>query len=107
MLSHSRLRLLLPLLGWTLTAACAASTVPSHAPSREPLAPKYLPSAYSEAPVSILTDAYGAFGGAPEAPGLGAIIEDFTLPLASGDVFRMADARAKGDVVVVFFRGFW
>lgn len=103
--SRSRLRLLPPLLGWALTAGCA--TAPPHAPSPEPLVPKYLPSAYSDASVDILTDAYGAFGGAPEAPGLGATIEDFTLPLAGGDVFKMADARAKGDVVVVFFRGFW
>lgn len=105
--SHARPRLLLPLLGWALTAACATAAIPPHAPSAEPLAPKYLPSAYSEVPVDILSDAYGAFGGAPEAPGLGASIEDFTLPLASGDVFKMADARGKGDVVVVFFRGFW
>lgn len=87
--------------------ACATNAAQLDAPSAEPLTPKYLPSAYSEATVDILTDGYGAFGGAPGAPGLSDSIEDFTLPLANGGTFKMADARAKGDVVVVFFRGFW
>lgn len=107
MRSHAWLRRVLPLLACTLTTACGTNAAPLHAASPAAPTPKYHPSAYSETAMDILTDDYGAFRGAPEAPSLGATIEDFTLPLADGGRFDMAEARATGDVVVVFFRGFW
>ena len=98
---------LLPIFGLVLGAACSPNGTRTESTTPPAAVPRYLPSAFSESPVDILSEGYGAFGGAPQAPGLGASVADFTLPLAHGDSFSLADARQQGDVVVVFFRGFW
>lgn len=55
----------------------------------------------------ITTNAYGAFSGAPDAPGLGEHAEDFRVALASGGTFELSEARAAGPVLLMFYRGFW
>ncbi|MBL9101074.1 MAG: hypothetical protein JNL82_08960 [Myxococcales bacterium] len=57
--------------------------------------------------VAITRNAYGAFKYAPEAPQLGDTIADFELPNARGGTWTLKEARAKGPVVIVFYRGFW
>lgn len=57
--------------------------------------------------VAITSNAYGAYSGAPKAPQLGDTLADFELPNARGGTYALRDARAKGPVVVVFYRGFW
>jgi hypothetical protein len=69
--------------------------------------PMYLPSSKSPAPVAITDPAYGAYGGAPHAPGLGDTIADFEVPLVDGGTFSLAQARAAGPVLLFFYRGFW
>lgn len=68
--------------------------------------PRYRAS--SDGPLRPITEnGYGAYGEAPNAPQLGDVIADFELPTAVGDTVRLADARAKGPVVLIFYRGFW
>ncbi len=55
----------------------------------------------------ITSNAYGAYADAPKAPQLGDVVADFELPLARGGRFSLAEARARGPVLVVFYRGFW
>lgn len=76
-------------------------------PSGDPDAPRYKPSTSSAAAVDIMTNAYGAYGEAPAAPKIGDIAKDFTLPLADGGTFDLAQARSAGPVLVMFYRGFW
>lgn len=77
------------------------------APEGDPDAPRYKPSSSSPAPVDITTNAYGAYGAAPDAPKIGDVARDFTLPLADGGTFDLAQARKAGPVLVMFYRGFW
>ena len=91
-------------LGCLLAGALALGCAPADPVS---VPPAYRPSAFSEAPVDITNDDYGAFGGAPRAPGIGAVVPDFELPVATGGRLALADLRSRGDVVIVFFRGFW
>lgn len=79
----------------------------SSAPAGDPDAPRYKPSSSSAAPVDITTNAYGAYGAAPDAPKIGDVARDFTLPLADGGTFDLAQARKAGPVLVMFYRGFW
>ncbi|MEM6293379.1 MAG: hypothetical protein AAGA54_19055 [Myxococcota bacterium] len=97
-------------------SACAsapAETAPSApaaaapAAAEDPDAPKYKPSSSSPAPVDITSNAYGAYGGAPQAPEIGDVAQDFTVPLADGGTFDLAQARKAGPVLVMFYRGFW
>ncbi|MCR9162141.1 MAG: hypothetical protein ACE37F_28790 [Nannocystaceae bacterium] len=108
-------RTLLPLL---LAAACASTPEAPGAsvstpqplpdtPAGDPDAPRYKPSASSPAPVDITTNAYGAYSAAPDAPEIGDVARDFTLPLADGGTFELAQARKAGPVLVMFYRGFW
>ncbi|MCX4242215.1 thioredoxin domain-containing protein [Paraliomyxa miuraensis] len=69
--------------------------------------PMYKPSSTSPAPVSIVDPAYGAFLGAPDAPGMGQTLPDFEVPLADGGTFSLEQARKAGPVLVMFYRGFW
>jgi peroxiredoxin len=46
-------------------------------------------------------------GLAGRALGVGEAAPDFALPDFSGRTHRLADARAKGPVVLVFYRGLW
>lgn len=57
--------------------------------------------------VAITSNAYGAYDAAPKAPQLGDVVADFELPLARGGTFSLAEARARGPVIIVFYRGFW
>jgi hypothetical protein len=72
-----------------------------------PAPPMYQPSGNSPTKVSIADPAYGAFSGAPAAPGLGDTIPDFEVPLADGGTFSLAQARHAGPVLLFFYRGFW
>lgn len=68
--------------------------------------PRYRAS--SDGPRTPITEnRYGAYDDAPNAPQLGDTIADFELPTADGAPVRLADARAKGLVVLIFYRGFW
>jgi hypothetical protein len=68
--------------------------------------PMYRPS--SDGPrVAITSNAYGASRFAPNAPQLGDTLPDFELPDARGGTRSLRDERAKGPVVIVFYRGFW
>lgn len=57
--------------------------------------------------IPLNSNLYGRFHWAQDAPELGDVAPDFTLPLVDGSTFNLAEARADGDVVVVFYRGFW
>ena len=73
---------------------------------KEASGPMYKPSSYSKAPSDISTDAYGAFQFAPNAPHVGDTLADFSLPATTG-TFRLEDARKKGEVIIIFYRGDW
>lgn len=91
-------------------SAPAASATPPLADAEQPEdpdAPRYKPSTSSAAAVDITTNAYGAYAAAAEAPKIGDIAEDFSLPLADGGTFDLAQARSAGPVLVMFYRGFW
>lgn len=81
----------------------ATSTTPASTVAR----PAYLPSGKSTSLVDITTDAYGAFSAAPNAPSIGDIAPDFSLPTTTGETFSLAEAVSAGEVAIVFFRGFW
>ena len=97
------------------TSAPAPAAAPVHrfdppydpVPAGVPDPPRYRPSESSPAPVPITTDAYGAFATAPDAPRLGDKAVDFEVAIASGGTFALADARAAGPVLLMFYRGFW
>lgn len=76
-------------------------------PTGDPDAPRYKPSTSSASAVDITSNAYGAYAAAAEAPKIGDIAKDFTLPLADGGTFDLAQARSAGPVLVMFYRGFW
>lgn len=57
--------------------------------------------------VAITRNAYGKYSDAPRAPQLSDTIADFELPNARGGTWSLKEARAKGPVVIVFYRGFW
>lgn len=76
-------------------------------PAGDPDAPRYQPSSSSPAPVDITTNAYGAYSAAPDAPEIGDTVQDFTVTLADGGTFDLAQARAAGPVLVMFYRGHW
>ena len=69
--------------------------------------PRFKPSSSSPSALPITSNAYGAYPGAPDAPQLGDIAEDFDLPLIDGGTFSLAEARAAGPVLIMFYRGFW
>ena len=110
------------LLSCVLGLACggtsSSSSAESEAPSAPPTAaeqaepegpppPMYKPSSRSKAPMSIADPAYGAYGDAPDAPGMGVKLPDFEVALADGGTFSLAEARKAGPVLVMFYRGFW
>jgi len=68
--------------------------------------PMYRPSS-SGPRVAITSNAYGAYDEAPRAPQLGDTLADFELPVARGGTWSLREARARGPVVIVFYRGFW
>lgn len=86
-------------------APSSSAAVPQ--PAGDPDAPRYKPSTSSASAVDITTNAYGAYAAAAEAPQIGDIAKDFTLPLADGGTFDLAQARKAGPVLVMFYRGFW
>ncbi len=90
----------------TPAAGPAASSVTA-ATQGDPDAPRYKPSTSSPSAVDITTNAYGAYGEAPDAPKIGDVAQDFKLPLADGGTFDLAQARSAGPVLVMFYRGFW
>ena len=69
--------------------------------------PRFKPSKYSEAPVDITTDAYGAYSNALQAPRMGDTLVDFTLPKARGGTFTLSKALKQGPLLIMFYRGHW
>jgi hypothetical protein len=68
--------------------------------------PMYRPG--SDGPlVAITSNAYGRYRYAPQAPQMADTLPDFELPVARGGRWSLKAARAKGPVVIVFYRGFW
>jgi len=104
-----------PILCLALLTGCASAPAPTPAPAPaeaaaptgDPDAPRYKPSSSSPAPVDITTNAYGAYGAAPDAPAIGDVAQDFTVALADGGTFDLAQARKAGPVLVMFYRGHW
>ncbi len=107
-----------PLLSLLFVLGCASSPPPqpqpptppaaqAPSPPGDPDAPRYKPSASSPAAIDITTNAYGAYAAAPDAPEIGQTVQDFTVPLADGGTFDLAQARAAGPVLVMFYRGHW
>ena len=101
--------------GSLVAAGCRASAA-SEAPvaaadprdvTRPGLAPPLYPAGSGSPRVAITSNAYGAYRFAPQAPQLGDTLTDFELPNARGGTYALREARAKGPVVVVFYRGFW
>jgi hypothetical protein len=98
-----------------LAGACAAPPAASPARAPEPRSterpgappPRYAPSGTSDATLPITSNAYGGFAGAPKAPKLGDVAPDFEAALVDGGTFSLAQARAAGPVLVMFYRGFW
>ena len=100
-------------------SACATATPepPTHASAEAPdprdmtrpgvAPPQYKQSSSSEAPMAITRNAYGAFRPTPNAPQLGDTAQDFVLPTSDGASFDLAQARADGPVLIMFYRGFW
>ncbi len=88
-------------------APATVSSVAEPTPPGDADAPRYKPSSSSPAAVDITTNAYGAYGAAADAPQIGDVATDFTLPLADGGTFELAQARSAGPVLVMFYRGFW
>ncbi len=69
--------------------------------------PHYKPASRAPAPMDIRTNAYGASRAAPEALGIGDAAPDFLIPRVGGGQLSLAQTRAQGDVVLVFYRGHW
>lgn len=69
--------------------------------------PKRKPSKFSKAPIDITTDAYGAFSDAPDAPGVGDVIPDFSLPRTDGKTFKLSRALKDREALLIFYRGHW
>jgi hypothetical protein len=90
----------------TTTPGAAAAADPRDVTRPGDPPPMYRPS--SDGPrVAITSNAYGAAKFAPNAPQLGDTLPDFELPDARGGTRSLRDERAKGPVVIVFYRGFW
>ena len=63
---------------------------------------------YAEgATIPLTSNNYGRFAAAPEALKIGDKAPDFQLPLTSDERFQLSTANPGGDVVIVFYRGFW
>lgn len=75
--------------------------------TRRDLAPPMYSPGLDAPPMAITRNAYGATMLAPKAPQLGDVLPDFELPRARGGTWSLREARARGPVVVVFYRGFW
>ena len=69
--------------------------------------PAFKPSKYSDGPVDITTDAYGAYKNAPKAPRMGDTLADFSLPKARGGTFKLSEALKDGPLLIMFYRGHW
>ncbi len=84
-----------------------AKSSPPYVMPDGPPPPMYKPSSRSKAPMPITDPAYGASTVAPDAPGMGVTLPDFTVALADGGTFSLAEARGAGPVLIMFYRGFW
>lgn len=99
-----------------LVAACRPASAPVVVDAEQPdprdvtragLAPPMYPAGSGGPRIAITRNAYGAYAYAPKAPQLGDTLADFELPIAGGGTYALHEARAKGPVVLVFYRGFW
>ena len=75
--------------------------------AEDELFPRYKPSSRSAQPIDIRTNAYGASRSAPAALSIGERVADFTVPRAGGGVVSLSDARDRGPVAIIFYRGHW
>ncbi len=69
--------------------------------------PKYKPSSRAPEPLDIRTNAYGFSRSAPQALGIGDTVPDFSATNPQGQDIVLAELRAQGPVVIVFYRGHW
>lgn len=69
--------------------------------------PPMYPASSDGPRLAITRNAYGVYRYAPDAPQMGDTLADFELPNARGGSYALRDARGKGPVVVIFYRGFW
>ncbi len=97
----SRLTLAILLLGLCLPVPMAQAQEPAAA------VPHYKPSSRSPEPLDITSNAYGFSRNAPDALAIGDRAPDFRVPRAGGGEVRLSEALARGDVVLVFYRGHW
>ena len=69
--------------------------------------PRYKPSSRSPEPLDIRTNAYGHSESAPTALGIGDIAPDFQVLSPLEETIDSRGLRAKGPLVIVFYRGHW
>jgi len=69
--------------------------------------PRYKPSGRSPAPMDIRDNAYGASRDAPHALRIGDHAPDFSAPRVGGGLVSLREARTRGPVVLIFYRGHW
>ena len=75
--------------------------------AEDDLFPRYKPSSRSAEPIDIRTNAYGASRNAPAALNIGERVADFIVPRAGGGFVSLSEAREKGPVAIIFYRGHW
>lgn len=103
-LRMKKLNLKLPVAGALI---CLSLVTMLAAGAEDELFPRYKPSSRSAEPVDIRTNAYGASRDAPAALSIGERVADFVVPRAGGGVVSLGDAREKGGVAIIFYRGHW
>ncbi len=69
--------------------------------------PLYKPSSRAPEPLDITQNAYGYSATAPDALRIGDAAPDFDVAGLNGTRVRLAELRARGPVVIIFYRGHW
>ncbi len=86
---------------------CLLQVTMNAAGAEDELFPRYKPSSRSAQAVDIRTNAYGASRDAPAALSIGERVADFIVPRAGGGFVSLSEAREKGPVAIIFYRGHW
>lgn len=99
-----------PANGTTAPTAAADAPDPRDVTRPDDPPPMYRQGSSGGERVAITRNAYGSYRYAPKAPQMSDTLPDFELPIgssAAGGTWSLREARAKGPVVIVFYRGFW